>query len=295
MDPRGRERARHDWFAKYVVARVTEKDLVAEGTTMVTNYEYLGGAGWRYNDDELVAPEHRTWSRYRGYEKVLVTRGDHTDPQVIRSATQYQYFRGLDGDHLPTSTRRSSITESRAGRSSTRISSPASCARSAPSTAWVAPRCSSTIDDPYQLQTAGGNGPLRSYHVDIAASRTRTAVPGGERKTLTEYTYNDDGLVNAVNDLGDESTADDDQCERTEYARDEAAWRLDLPSRQTTVAAACSATPVLPRDAISEERTYYDGRALGEPHDHEHGGARRGARLVQRHDPALRHHRAHDA
>ena len=93
--------ARDDWFAKYVVARVTEKDLVAEGTTMVTNYEYLGGAGWRYNDDELVAPEHRTWSRYRGYEKVLVTRGDHTDPQVIRSATQYQYFRGLDGRPSP--------------------------------------------------------------------------------------------------------------------------------------------------------------------------------------------------
>ena len=253
---------RDDWFAKYVVARVTEADLVGRSATMATDFEYLGGAGWRYNDDPLTLEKHRTWSRYRGYEKVRVTRGN---PQGTRSATTYQYFRGLDGDHQPDgATRRSTVTDSR-GVSVDDSDQLAGFVREEITYNGLGgPEVSGTINDVHQRQTAA-DGPLRSYQIDVAAERTRTAVPGGERTTLSEYTYNDDGLVTAVNDLGDVSTPEDDQCRKTEYARDEAAWRLDLPSRQTTVAVACSATPVLPRDAVSEGRTYYDGHALGEP------------------------------
>ena len=226
---------RDDWFAKYVVARVTEADLVGRSATMATDFEYLGGAGWRYNDNPLTLEKHRTWSRYRGYEKVRVTRGN---PQGTRSATTYQYFRGLDGDHQPDgATRRSTVTDSR-GVSVDDSDQLAGFVREEITYNGLGgPEVSGTINDVHQRQTAA-DGPLRSYQIDVAAERTRTAVPGGERTTLSEYTYNDDGLVTAVSDLGDVSTPEDDQCRKTEYARDEAAWRLDLPSRQTTVAVA---------------------------------------------------------
>uniref|UniRef100_UPI003F49591E RHS repeat domain-containing protein n=1 Tax=Nonomuraea bangladeshensis TaxID=404385 RepID=UPI003F49591E len=50
----------------------------------------------------------------------------------------------------------------------------------------------------------------------------------------------------------------------TAYATNRDAWILDLPSQVTTVGVACGASPTFPNDAISDERTYYDGKALGE-------------------------------
>ncbi|WP_052422951.1 hypothetical protein [Nonomuraea candida] len=54
-----------DWFHKYVVAQTIEVDRVAGSPNVVTSYEYLDGAAWRYADNILVKPEHRTWSDFR--------------------------------------------------------------------------------------------------------------------------------------------------------------------------------------------------------------------------------------
>jgi RHS repeat-associated protein len=256
----------NDWFAKYTVARVTEDDRVGGGELMVTNYEYLDGAGWRYNDDPLVDPKHRTWSVYRGYERVRVTRGDGQLPHAAQLSTTYLYHRGMQGDRATPNggIRPGTVTDSRGVAIEDADQLAGFLREEIVHNGYRGPEVSGTTHEPHQVET-GRSGDLRSYRIDVARTRTRTAIPDGQRTTRIDYTYNDDGLVSAVDDRGDESTPDDDTCRRTWYARDEAAWLLDAPSREQTVGVPCGTAPEFPRDALSETRTYYDGRALHEP------------------------------
>src|SRR5262249_55900109 len=106
----------------------------------------------------------------------------------------------------------------------------------------------------------------RAFMVDVAAVRVRTALAGGAwRQTRINRSYNDDGLVTQVEDLGDVADAADDQCTRTWYARSDPTWLIALASRAESVATSCGATPSYPAQAISDVRTYYDGGALGAP------------------------------
>jgi hypothetical protein len=66
----------NDWFHKYVVAKVVEDDLVTDTKDMVTRYDYVGGGAWAYNDNPLVTESQRSWSEWRGFEKVVVRKGD---------------------------------------------------------------------------------------------------------------------------------------------------------------------------------------------------------------------------
>ncbi|WP_109506460.1 RHS repeat-associated core domain-containing protein [Nocardioides speluncae] len=84
-----------DWFHKYVVSSVREKDTTT-ADTVTTSYEYEGGAAWRYDEDATVADDYRTWSQWRGYGKVSTLVGDAAAPD--RSKTTAAYFRGMDGD-----------------------------------------------------------------------------------------------------------------------------------------------------------------------------------------------------
>jgi hypothetical protein len=62
----------------------------------------------------LIPLEQRTWSRFRGYEKVRVRRGDSSVAGAVRSSTVYRYHRGMHGDHLPGGgTRTATVTDSR--------------------------------------------------------------------------------------------------------------------------------------------------------------------------------------
>lgn len=90
---------RNDWFHKYVVSEVTEDDLATDNYDGRTTYTYEGAAAWAYNPNPLMDPKYRTWSEWRGYEKVLVTKGDKAqEPTSPQSGTRYQYFRGMNGD-----------------------------------------------------------------------------------------------------------------------------------------------------------------------------------------------------
>ena len=66
---------------------------------MVTRYEYLDGAAWRHADsDGITKSTYLTWSEWRGYGKVRVTRGTG---QVMTTRTDHVFFRGMDGDKQP--------------------------------------------------------------------------------------------------------------------------------------------------------------------------------------------------
>ncbi|MGW6785258.1 ricin-type beta-trefoil lectin domain protein [Streptomyces sp. NPDC054987] len=91
-----------EWFNKYVVEEVVEKDRVARQPDVKTVYQYKDGAAWAKDDDPFTKPELRTYNQWRGYATVVTTKGV-TDTTVAREATQEsrtesRYFRGMSGD-----------------------------------------------------------------------------------------------------------------------------------------------------------------------------------------------------
>ncbi|WP_405815035.1 MULTISPECIES: ricin-type beta-trefoil lectin domain protein [unclassified Streptomyces] len=91
-----------EWFNKYVVDKVVEKDRVARQPDVTTSYTYEGDAAWAKDDDEWTKPELRTYNQWRGYASVVTTRGV-TSTSVAKEATEQaltrtRYFRGMSGD-----------------------------------------------------------------------------------------------------------------------------------------------------------------------------------------------------
>lgn len=249
------------WMHKYVVDNVTQTDYVGGSAAEVTSYHYQGEAAWRYNDNELIKAEKRTWSEWRGYQRVAVLHGD---PNGTRSKTEYLYFRGMNGDRLSPSggVRSANVTDSERvvrpdedhlnGQVRERIT------YNGADGAVVG----GTITDPWQRGPTAARGADKAYMVDTEVVRDRIAVSGGDwRRTEVKRAYNTEGLVTHVDDRGDVAVTGDEQCTRTWYARNDTSWLISMPSRVETVSVACAATPVYPRDAISDIRTFYDGSA----------------------------------
>ncbi|MET7649362.1 RHS repeat-associated core domain-containing protein [Streptomyces sp. NPDC005486] len=89
------------WFNKYVVHSVTETDKVtSHGKPVVTKYAYTGPA-WSKSVDEFTRPALQTYSDWRGYRQVAVTKGSKStsqqgDPQS-QSYFVTRYFQGVGG------------------------------------------------------------------------------------------------------------------------------------------------------------------------------------------------------
>jgi hypothetical protein len=97
---------RLDWFHRYVVTAVTETDRTTGLVPVVTSYEYVGAPAWAYaKDDGLTKDKYRTWSQWRGYQRVRTRKGNPQDGR--RSLTDNLYLRGMDGDRLASGGSRS--------------------------------------------------------------------------------------------------------------------------------------------------------------------------------------------
>jgi RHS repeat-associated protein len=254
-----------DWFHKYVVRQVSQVDNVGGTLRQLTAYTYVGGAAWHYDDNPLIPPDKRTWSEYRGYEKVLVTSGDPAaEPDRPQAQVRYQHFRGMNGDRLAGGgTKSVSITDS-AG---------ASIADDEPYAGFLREEITydgaggavvtGSIHTPWKRGPTATQGTLAAYQVENARTVTRTALSaGGFRSTDVQRTFDVYGNPLTVNDLGGPG-AEDDRCTTSTYALNPTSWLVSLPSRVTTVGVACGGTPSFPADAISDVRTYYDGGGLG--------------------------------
>jgi RHS repeat-associated protein len=248
---------RTDWMHKYVVDSVSQVDLVGGSPTETTAYQYIGDGAWHYNDNELLKADKRSWSEWRGYERVAVLHGD---PNGTRSKTEYLYFRGMNGDRLSSGTRAVKVKDSQNvevnddeqlnGRIREKLSYDGANGS----------LIGGTITDPWQRGPTATQGAAKAYMVDTETVRDRVAISGGRwRLTEIKRTYNDDGLVSQIDDRGDVAVTGDEQCTRTWYARNESAWLVSLPARVETVAVGCAATPIYPRDALTDMRTFYDG------------------------------------
>ena len=245
-----------DWFHKYVVTRVDVGGNLGGSATMQTNYDYLDSPAWHYENSELIPEKKRTWGEWRGYSHVQVRSGVESGTQ---SATDYLYFRGMDGDKQTSGTRGVSITDSQ-GTAIVDQNAYAGMLREQTTLngaggSWL----SGTIDTPSPRGPTATSGPLTAWMVDVGTERSRTRLADGStRWTRKVTTFNDDGLATQVDDLGDESISVDDLCTRTSYARNATNWMLDKVKSVQTVGVNCSTTATLPRDMVSSSRFTYD-------------------------------------
>jgi RHS repeat-associated protein len=263
--------AQLDWFHKYVVTEVAADPRTGgTGDTALdsTFYDYTGNPGWRYDTSPLVPAAKRTWSVYAGYSTVRVRHGDENIASQ-QETTSYAFFRGLDGDRATA-----------AGGTKT-MNTPASDGSSVPDSLWLAgrvreqttsngyggARVANTITTAWASPVRADDGTNTARIVADADVVTQTALAaGGNRTTETKTSFDTDGRVTAASDLGDTSTSTDDRCTRTSYSTNTSAWILNAPADVEVYAAACSAAPSYPSDAISHTHTYYDGSAtLGAP------------------------------
>ncbi|WP_125694414.1 RHS repeat-associated core domain-containing protein [Amycolatopsis sp. WAC 04169] len=255
-----------DYFHKYVVTSVSEVDHTGGNPVSTTAYEYVGGAAWHHTEDETVPDKYRTWNSWRGYEKVRVTEG--TGARTRHSETHY--FRGMDGDQLPGGGKRT--VRLKDSENVEVPDSPGLEGRAREKRTFSGPggaEISGEIVDPWMSEPTAtdvrGGATVQARFVADGTTRHRIALDGGRGflRTRTTTEFDKHGLPVAQNDLGDENTADDDQCTRTDYVRDEGRWLIEFPSREQTYALSCDKQPTRDEEIVSDTRTSYDGRDFG--------------------------------
>lgn len=253
------------WFHKYRVTNVTTKDAVT-AATVSTSYEYEK-PGWRYNDDPMTKEKDRTWSSWRGYGRVTTYTGVGTN----RSKTTNVYMQGMYGDKTadPNVTRTNKVPvididgtgpiatsdytdydqvagflrQSVTYNGSTIIASTLNY----PGYTNTATQTVHKMDDAGHVAKDSNGKPI--VDKTITASRVRTSrtyeytyltASDTFRRTQTDYSYDDYGMIERVNALGDHAKSGDETCTNTWYARNLTAGLTNLVSRTRTVGQACT-------------------------------------------------------
>ncbi|WP_245607854.1 RHS repeat-associated core domain-containing protein [Streptomyces hokutonensis] len=253
-----------DWFHKYVVTSVFQDDPYGHGDTGEKYYDYQGGAGWGYADDEgITKTSDRTWSQWRGYGKVVETSGDSEGPRSKKSTL---YMRGLNGEkELDGTARVEKVTDS----TSTAIDDSRQYAGFVRETIVYngADELSGTINTPWSHKTGSHTytwGSTDSWIVQAGQTATRTKTSTGTRTVTQKTTYDPTyGMPMTVEDSGDAAKTGDESCVKTSYARNTSAWVVNTVSRTETYSVPCATTPTIPDDVVSDTATAYDNQAVG--------------------------------
>jgi len=248
--PEGASSPTLTWFYKYVVDQVGEKDLVGGAVDTVTSINYVGDAAWRYDDNEITPAKYRTWSDWRGYGTVEVSKGDASTPKTL---TRTVYLRGMGGN----------VTDSKGGTTADADRLAGSALET--SVFNGSSLVSTTISRPSIGAPTATAGSKKATVVGPGVTDTYTTVYGGpERHTrvtvTTDPTY---GTATQVNDEGDLSTTADDLCTRYGYARNTTAWITAAVNEEQQAGVACSVASPAAGDLLHHSRTRYDGGAWG--------------------------------
>ncbi|WP_405061307.1 hypothetical protein OG474_06590 [Kribbella sp. NBC_01505] len=260
--PPGEVNEREDWFHKYVVTAVTESDRVSGMVPVQTTVSYPGKPAWRHDDEDgLVEIGRKTWSQWRGYDRVIVTKGHPDGPQ---SVTESRYFQGMDGDKLADGTVKDvKLTDSTGAqtedvnalsgqvRESSKLVNGAIVERTINDT-WVSGATSTRVRD---------WGTTQAFKVEQGASKQWEAKQGGGfRQSGASHVYSPTGVLLAASNANDLATTADDTCVRYEYASNPAKGIVELPVRTQTVAKACD-QPWTKDDVLSDTKQSYAGGA----------------------------------
>ncbi|MDX8146930.1 RHS repeat-associated core domain-containing protein [Lentzea sp. BCCO 10_0061] len=253
---------RTDYFHKYVVREVVQSDRISSSPEHVTGYAYLDGAAWAYDDSEFTKDANRTWNEFRGFGKVEIRQGKTGDPSGPVTLTEKRFHRGMHGDKQPAGTRAVKVVDSEGTeRTDEKWLRGLEFESQVRNGAAVVEK---TISTPVVRGPTASRGSYQAYIVRPGTEAVHTAIEAGTRVTRVETTYDDRGLPVSTNDLGDVSKDSDDRCVRITYGRNTDRWLLVAVARTETVAVACTATPVFPRDAIGDTRNAFDGKGFGE-------------------------------
>ena len=264
------------WFNKYVVASVTETDKVANlfGAPIKTSYAYSGPA-WAQSDDEFLRPALRTYSDWRGYRQVAVTKGDKTTPPTTapkpgdpphappsQSLSATRYFQGIGGkveDSVDDTVLLADDAPQYAGMTAETLTFLNSDQAKAylddkPGVVPVFKTRTRTFPDaavetasrPRQAEDGTNLTPLRAYRTTVQKTDTIQAVGSGWRgvRTTTLNREAPYGLPTAVETAvvthnGTSETLSEPTCTKTAYVHNTDAWLIGLPSSIRTTATTC--------------------------------------------------------
>ncbi|MFD0318594.1 RHS repeat-associated core domain-containing protein [Streptomyces flavalbus] len=257
-----------DWFHKYVVAQVQEIDNLTGAAPTVTAYEYTGGAAWAWDDNPLAELARRSWSQWRGYERVVVRTGDpRQDLDHPRLKTTHRFFRGMYGDRLNRAggTKTPTVTDS-TGTSVPDHQQYAGFEReSITYLGDTATEVSGRISTPWSRQTATQTvlgTTLRAHQVESVRDVSRTRLAGGtDRTTRVDTSYDDHGNVTRVDDHGDTGVTGDEECTTTSYAQNATTHLVSLPKHVVKEGVACHSGDPVVSAVLADTRTFYDGHA----------------------------------
>ncbi|EDY52439.1 YD repeat-containing protein [Streptomyces clavuligerus] len=263
------------WFNKYVVTSATTTDRSGGAPDAVTRYQYLGDAAWAFDKgDGLSKEKERTWSQWRGYGHVRVQTGGQGGTAAMKSQRDTHYLRGMDGDRAGVKEEdgKKTVTVQLGEGEGTPITDHESLSGFSYKTVTFdkpgGKILAKTVSRPWHHETGKKD---RTWGTVTANLTGNAQVKGWEsiddgagakwRTYTTDNTYDTvAGRLVKVDDFGDDTTAEDDQCVRTTYPAGTPAI-LSLPSRVETVAKACAASTDRTKDVITDVRTAYDGKA----------------------------------
>ncbi|HEX8869771.1 MAG TPA: RHS repeat-associated core domain-containing protein [Lentzea sp.] len=256
-----------DYFNKYVTTSVTEVDHTGMAPPKTTKYEYVGPGAWHFAEDDGIAPDNtKTWSSWRGYEKVRATEGSGDGARYSETT----YFRGMEGDRLPGNNKRVGIkiTDSANGQVVDAAGLEGMAREKHTLASSGGAELSAELYEPWQSKPTAsrtvGNITTNATFVNEGVVRHRVTLDGdrGTMQSLRKTEYDDKtGVTLLENDFGDEKTSDDDQCTRWEYVHNTGVWLIGLEARERTYSLSCDKEPTQEDEIVSDVRTYYDDGA----------------------------------
>ncbi|GAA3973606.1 polymorphic toxin-type HINT domain-containing protein [Streptomyces plumbiresistens] len=241
------------WFNKYVVAYVTEIDKVtSHGKPVVSKYTYSSPA-WAKSDDEFSRPSLRTYSDWRGYREVKVTKGSKsTSEEVGVAQTQSQsvtrYFQGTGGevkDSTGVYTLLSDDARQYAGMTAESISYVDSDGKVLKRTRNY-PWSKQTASRARENEDATAADPLLAHRTGVKRSDDEQRVGTSWRavRTLTtpDDTYGFPVQVETavVKPSGTSEVLSDQTCTKTSYLHNTSAWLIGLLKEQRTTGTSCA-------------------------------------------------------
>ncbi|MGW0902841.1 RHS repeat-associated core domain-containing protein [Streptomyces sp. NPDC002853] len=279
--PNGEQTPILDWFQKYPVTAVSTTDPHGGSEAVQRTYQYSGGGAWHYDDDPMTPAKERTWSIWRGYEKVTRLTGDKDSAQL---KTVSVYLRGMNGDRVAGADGKTPDPDKRKSVKVTGIK--AAEIMDADQYAGFTreevtyngdTEIGGTISTPWSKRTATQHksyADTEAYYVRTAASHERTNITSTatprDRIRTTKTSYDDYGMAETVEDNGDDAVPGDETCTRSWYARNDGVGINSLASRTRTVAKPCTTTDTdldlptdsdKPGDVIADSATVYDDKA----------------------------------
>lgn len=267
--PEGRTSSVLDYFHKYVVTSVQVSDNTGASDRVLTTYTYPRPPAWRYTDDDgLIRKENKTWSEWRGYDKVITVVGEPGE----QTYTETTFFRGMHGDRSDPGTRTVTLPASAGAPAVNDENAYAGMVRE--EITYNGPNgeeVSRVVNEPWQSEPTASrtvNGStVHARFADVRSTWERTTLAaGGHRTTRTVTTFDDHGMAVRVEDHGDVDQSGDEQCTVTDYVRNLTDWLTSYPSRVREFATTCGRAlnePLTEDDLISDTLTNYDGKAHG--------------------------------